>query len=104
MPGREVRGEHAHRICEQFSSACGRVGWRSMTEAPATSPPHSPAVGLYIPAPSVGQPVRLRAGHGALGAASHPYNPADYIREYETFLGVAAAGSAGFASSPKLSG
>ena len=43
-------------------------------------------------------------GRVLLVLASHPYDPADYIREYETFLEVAAAGSAGFASSPKLSG
>jgi UDP-2-acetamido-3-amino-2,3-dideoxy-glucuronate N-acetyltransferase len=88
VPTTDVRGEHAHRSCEQFlvcvhgSVAClidDGVRRREITL-------DSPDVGLYVPAMLWGTQYNYSADAVLLVAASLEYDPDDYIREYSKFL------------------
>lgn len=88
VPGREVRGEHAHRVCQQFLvCVSGRV---SVAVDDGTNRTDvlldSPAVGLYVPPLVWASEYRYEDGAALLVLASHPYDPADYIRDYDSFL------------------
>lgn len=88
-----VRGEHAHRACEQFLIAArGSLsvvlddGARRV-ETRLTDP----TVGLYL-APMVwGTQYKFDLDCVLMVAASRPYEPDDYIRDYETFLSAVGA-------------
>lgn len=92
VPNQEVRGEHAHRICHQFLVCVSG----SMTVAVddgqnrAEISLDSPVLGLYIPPLVWGSQFRYSADAVLLVLASHPYDAADYIRDYEAFLQAAA--------------
>lgn len=88
VPSKEVRGEHAHRECAQFL-----VCLRGTVAVLCDDGMHrqeftldSPELGLYLP-PMVWS-VQYKYSRDAmlLVLASHPYDPADYIRDYEQFL------------------
>lgn len=91
VPSTDVRGEHAHRACEQVlvclsgnvtcivDNGAGREQVRL----------DSPNIGLYMPAMTWGTQYKY-SPDAVLGVfASHAYDPTDYIREYEEFLRVA---------------
>jgi UDP-2-acetamido-3-amino-2,3-dideoxy-glucuronate N-acetyltransferase len=88
VPSREVRGEHAHRVCDQFLiCVSGRVNvgvddGKNQTEVLLDAP----TVGIYIPAGIWASQFRYDADAVLLVLASHPYDPDDYIREYDEFL------------------
>ncbi len=100
VPSAEVRGEHAHRVCHQLMFCLAGslsvlvddgLGLRDEVRL------DDPALGPLSPADDLGQPVRLLSRTRSLIVlASHPYDPADYIRGYDEFLaaeaGLAAAG------------
>ena len=89
VPEGSVRGEHAHRRCEQFlisirgiltvkiDDGCGHVDEIVLD---------TPSKGLWLPHGCWGE----QSGHSEdnilLVLASHPYDSADYIRSYEEFL------------------
>ncbi len=88
VPSKDVRGAHAHKLCEQFL-VCqagsvsivlddGRVREEVVLE--------DPQLGLYIP-PMVWS-VQYQYTHSAvlLVLASDPYDPEDYIRDYDEFI------------------
>ena len=52
----------------------------------------SPTVGLYVPPRVWASQYRYDRQAVLLVFASHPYDPGDYIREYETFLRCASEG------------
>ncbi|MEA4862910.1 MAG: WxcM-like domain-containing protein [Victivallaceae bacterium] len=84
----EVRGEHAHRKCEQFMvSVCGSV---HVIVDNASSREEfvlaSPSVGLYLPAGCWGVQYKHSADCVLMVLASHDYDSDDYIRDYEEFL------------------
>jgi UDP-2-acetamido-3-amino-2,3-dideoxy-glucuronate N-acetyltransferase len=94
VPTTEVRGEHAHRSCEQFLiCAQGQVSC-------VVDDGHSrqelllddPGVGLYVPAMIWGTQYRYSADASLLVLASLEYDPDDYIRDYSDFLQSVAAG------------
>lgn len=95
VPSREVRGEHAHRACHQFLvCVAGQVmvavdDGRHRAEVLLDDP----ALGVYIPPMVWGSQFRYEPGAVLLVLASHPYDPGDYIREYESFLTESGAGS-----------
>jgi dTDP-4-dehydrorhamnose 3,5-epimerase-like enzyme len=87
VPGHKVRGEHAHKSCEQFLVAiqgalsvvvddCSNAGEVRLDK---------PNVGLYIPAGIWG--IQYEFSHDAILAvyASEIYNPDDYIRSYDEY-------------------
>lgn len=88
VPSREVRGEHAHRECHQFLvCVSGRVSVAvddGVNRAEVLL--DSPALGLYVPPLVWASEYRYEDDAVLLVLASHPYDPDDYIRDYESFL------------------
>ncbi len=94
VPSREIRGEHAHRICHQFLvCVAGRVNVAvDDGDRRAEVLLDAPTMGIYIPPRVWASQFKYDPDAITLVLASHPYDPGDYIREYETFLAEAAAG------------
>jgi len=84
----KVRGEHAHRHCEQFLVAVH--GELSVVVDDGLQRKEvrldSPSVGLYMPAGIWGIQYKFSADAVLVVFASHPYQADDYIREYSEFL------------------
>jgi UDP-2-acetamido-3-amino-2,3-dideoxy-glucuronate N-acetyltransferase len=91
VPSREVRGEHAHRACHQFLICVhGRVNVAvddGTDRAEVTL--EDPTMGIYVPPLVWASQFRYESDAALLVLASHPYNPDDYIRDYDTFLNEA---------------
>jgi acetyltransferase-like isoleucine patch superfamily enzyme/dTDP-4-dehydrorhamnose 3,5-epimerase-like enzyme len=87
VPSQHVRGEHAHKECFQFlvcaKGACSvvtddgksRAEWR--LDAPST--------GLLVPPMVWASQYKYSQDAVLVVFASHAYDAADYIRDYETF-------------------
>jgi UDP-2-acetamido-3-amino-2,3-dideoxy-glucuronate N-acetyltransferase len=93
VPSREIRGEHAHRVCEQFLiCVSGRV-------SVAVDDGHNrgevvldrPTMGIYVPSMVWASEYRYEEDAVLLVLASHPYDPDDYIRRYDDFLAAVTA-------------
>ena len=88
VPGKDVRGEHAHRRCHQFL-VCLR-GSLSVVVDDGTSSEEialdRPSIGLYLPPMVWAVQYRYSADALLLVFASDPYNAGDYIRDYDEFL------------------
>ena len=88
VPSPQVRGEHAHRVCEQFLiCVSGQVmvavdDGRNRAEVLLDSP----TVGVYIPAGVWASQFRYGANAVLLVLASLPYDSDDYIRDYDEFI------------------
>ena len=91
VPNAELRGEHAHRRCEQFLMAVkGAV--RVVVDDGVQREEFSldrPNFGLYLPPMTWGIQYRYTEGAVLLVMASDLYDPADYIREYGEFIALA---------------
>lgn len=95
VPSSEVRGEHAHRTCHQFLVCIhGRV------HVIADDGTHREEIvlddnrtGVYLPPMTWGTQYRYSADCSLLVLASHPYDPDDYIRDYDAFLAAVADAS-----------
>lgn len=94
VPLMEVRGEHAHRECHQFLICIrGRIsviaddGYSREEFSLA-----SPEVGLHLPPMTWGVQYKYSPDAVLLVFASHYYDSADYIRDYEEFVSLARAG------------
>jgi acetyltransferase-like isoleucine patch superfamily enzyme/dTDP-4-dehydrorhamnose 3,5-epimerase-like enzyme len=88
VPGREVRGAHAHRECEQFL-ICVHGSVRVAVddgENRAEVTLSDPTEGIYVPPLVWASQFRYEADAVLLVLASHPYDAADYIRDYGEFL------------------
>lgn len=87
VPSKEVRGEHAHKECHQLlvclkgSVSCLVDNGRERAEHCLDSPQKA----LHIPPMVWGTQYRYSQDAVLLVLASHPYDPDDYIREYDTF-------------------
>jgi UDP-2-acetamido-3-amino-2,3-dideoxy-glucuronate N-acetyltransferase len=87
VPSRDVRGEHAHRACEQVL-VCLRGSVRAIVDDGETREEYvldSPEVGLHMPAMTWGTQYAYSADAILAVFASLPYDEADYIRDYATF-------------------
>jgi UDP-2-acetamido-3-amino-2,3-dideoxy-glucuronate N-acetyltransferase len=88
VPSESVRGSHAHRECSQFlvclagSLSCLVDDGAAREEVRLANSD----VGLHIPPMVWGTQWRYSRDAVLLVLASHPYDPADYIRDYEAFL------------------
>jgi UDP-2-acetamido-3-amino-2,3-dideoxy-glucuronate N-acetyltransferase len=90
IPSQSTRGEHAHRQCEQFlvcvhgeCHLCVDDGV-NREEFCLNRPTH----GVLVP-PMVWASEHLHSADSVLMVlASHPYEPADYIRDYNEFMGM----------------
>lgn len=87
VPSKEVRGEHAHRVCHQFL-ICVKGACSILVDDGENRDEFrldSVSLGLYLPPMVWG--VQYKYTHDAvlLVYASHSYDPDDYIRKYEDF-------------------
>jgi dTDP-4-dehydrorhamnose 3,5-epimerase-like enzyme len=88
VPTKELRGEHAHRQCEQLLVCvqgsvhvlCDDGVHRQEFEL------DSPELGLYLPPMVWGTQYRYSHDAVLMVLASMPYDASDYIRDYEKFL------------------
>lgn len=92
VPGEEVRGEHAHKVCEQFficvSGACTvRVDDGVRREEHLLD---RPTLGIYVPPMVWALEHKHSPDSRLLVFASHHYDAADYIRNYGEFLDAVA--------------
>ena len=90
VPTREVRGEHAHRQCNQFFVCLkGTVGLlldNGTSRRELTL--DGPATGVFMPAMVWGTQYRYSSDAVLLVFASHFYDASDYIRTYSEFMAV----------------
>lgn len=87
VPSRQVRGEHAHRRCEQFlvciSGSCRITADDGQRRQDfILDRPHA---GLYLPPLTWGVQSEYSADATLLVLASEAYDAADYIRDYDEF-------------------
>jgi len=88
VPGRDVRGEHAHRECAQFLLCVtgsvrvhlddGRRGAEVELDAPTR--------GLLVPPMVWASQFHYSPDAALVVLASHSYDPDDYLRDYEAYL------------------
>jgi UDP-2-acetamido-3-amino-2,3-dideoxy-glucuronate N-acetyltransferase len=93
VPGREVRGEHAHKTLHEFL-VCLRGSVSVMLDDGHVRDEirlDEPTLGLHVP-PQVWRVV-YKFSHDALmlSLCSHVYDPDDYIRDYSDFLSFVGA-------------
>lgn len=88
VPTAETRGEHAHRVCQQFL-----VVVKGSVSVVADDGEHReeflldrPDLGLYLPAMTWATQYRYSRDAVLLVFASDHYDPSDYIRDYGSFL------------------
>lgn len=96
VPSRDVRGEHAHRACEQVL-VCLRGSVACIVDdgaARSETRLDRPDVGLYVPAMVWGTQYRYTDDAVLAVFASLPYDADDYIREYDAFLAAVQTGPA----------
>jgi acetyltransferase-like isoleucine patch superfamily enzyme len=88
VPGREVRGQHAHRTCHQFL-VCVRGSCRLIADDGRRREAYlldDPSLGVYLPPKTWGVQYDYSPDAALLVFASHPYDARDYVRDYEAFL------------------
>jgi len=92
VPTKRVRGEHAHRTCQQVL-ICQHGSVTCLVDdghRRASVVLNNPGKGLYMPAMLWGAQYQY-SSDAVLGVfASEPYDSADYIRDYEDFLAAVA--------------
>jgi UDP-2-acetamido-3-amino-2,3-dideoxy-glucuronate N-acetyltransferase len=91
VPGKDVRGEHAHRVCHQFLIATrGSVSVvvDDGTDRKEVLLDH-PSKGFYLPPLTWGIQYKYSSDAVLLVYASHAYDADDYIRDYDEFLSTA---------------
>ncbi len=90
VPNREIRGEHAHRICHQFL-ICIKGSCSALVDDGGNRQEFlldKPNIGLYIPSMTWGTQYKYSSDAVLLVFASDYYDPADYIRDYNEFLSL----------------
>jgi len=88
VPGKEIRGEHAHRECSQFI-ICVHGSVHVVVDDGHASEEHvldSASTGLLVPPMVWATEYRYTPDAVLLVFASHEYDPDDYIRQYDEFL------------------
>ena len=96
VPSGETRGAHAHRVCKQYlvcvAGACSVVVDDGNSRAEVRL--DHPSLGLYVPNMVWAIQYKYTPDAVLLVLASHPYDSADYIRDYDEYLD-ALSGRAG---------
>ena len=90
VPGKDVRGEHAHHVCEQFL-ICVRGSVSVVVDDGKVSEEYlldRPDLGLYVPPMVWAIEYRYSPDALLLVLASHAYDNRDYIRDYDEFLAL----------------
>ena len=93
VPGKEVRGEHAHRTLQQFlvcaHGACHVVADDGENREEFVL--DSPSVGVYVPPMIWATQYKYTQDAVLLVLASAPYDASDYIRDYSEFCSSLAS-------------
>jgi dTDP-4-dehydrorhamnose 3,5-epimerase-like enzyme len=90
VPGKDVRGEHAHHRCHQFL-VCARGAVAVVADDGENSEEvtlDAPNLGLYLPPMTWATQYKYSPDALLLVFASDLYDPADYIRDYDEFLAL----------------
>jgi len=93
VPSIDVRGEHAHKVCQQFL-VCLSGSVRAIVDDGVTREEFlldSPDHGLHMPAMTWGTQYAYSPDAVLAVFASHPYDGNDYIRSYAEFQVLVAA-------------
>ena len=88
IPGGESRGAHAHKECHQLLIAASGSFEVVLDDGVnrRTVLLNRPFYGLHVPPGIWAEEQGFSSGSICLVLASHPYEDADYIRDYDTFL------------------
>ena len=92
VPNDAVRGEHAHRECNQIILAIKGAATVIIDDGKAAKNVvlADPSIGLFIP-PRVWTKLCRFSSDAVLAVlASHPYQPEDYIDDYSEFVRIVA--------------
>lgn len=90
VPGKEVRGEHAHRTCHQLL-ICARGSLSVVVDDGKQSEEvvlDRPEFGLHVPPLVWAVQYKYSSDALLLVLASEPYDAGDYIRDYDEFLAL----------------
>lgn len=94
VPGAHLRGEHAHKECDQFlvcvQGACAVVVDDGIHREEFQL--NHPTTGILVPRMIWAIEYKHTADSVLLVFASEHYDPDDYIREYDAFLALASRG------------
>lgn len=88
VPGREIRGEHAHRVCQQFL-VCVKGSCTVVADDGKQRREYlldRPNLGIHMPAMIWGIEYKYSSDAVLLVFASEYYDPDDYIRDYGEFM------------------
>jgi WxcM-like, C-terminal len=88
IPGGESRGGHAHKTCHQFLVAASGA-FEVLLDDGFTKRQillNKPDIGLHIPAGVWASEINFSSGAICLVLASHEFEEADYIRDYNEYL------------------
>lgn len=90
IPGGESRGAHAHHECHQFLIAASGAFEVLLDDGKTQRliQLNRPYYGLHIPPNIWASEINFSSGAICLVIASHEYEPADYIRDYDIFLKI----------------
>lgn len=94
VPGRNVRGQHAHKVCHQFL-ICTHGSCSVMVDDGTRREEirlDSPNLAVYMPPMIWGVQYKYSPDAVLLVFASDPYDPDDYVRDYDEFLALVAKG------------
>jgi len=88
IPGGESRGAHAHKACHQFLVAASGAFEVLLDDGKMKNAVYlnRPYQGLHIPPGIWASEVNFSSGSICLVLASHTYDEADYIRDYNDFV------------------
>lgn len=95
VPSSRIRGEHAHLQCEQLM-VCVHGTVKVMVDDGRRRAEYlldEPHKSLYVPAMIWASQFSYSRDAVLLVLASHEYDPADYVRDYDEFLSLAAVGA-----------
>ncbi|MCD0471050.1 FdtA/QdtA family cupin domain-containing protein [Flavobacterium sp. JAS] len=90
IPGGESRGAHAHKECHQFLVATSG-SFEVLLDDGITKRQvllNRPDLGLHIPAGIWASEINFSSGSICLVLASHEYDEADYVRDYDEYLNL----------------
>jgi UDP-2-acetamido-3-amino-2,3-dideoxy-glucuronate N-acetyltransferase len=93
VPSTKVRGEHAHKSCEQLL-ICVAGSVRALADDGLNREEFlldQPEQALYMPPMTWGTQYNYSPDAVLLVLASHEYDAADYIRDYESFTRLVAS-------------
>ncbi len=95
VPGKDVRDEHAHRVCHQFL-ICVAGSVHVVVDDGREREQFvlgSPSLGLHLPPMVWGIQYKYSTDAVLMVLASEPYDAEDYIRDYGEFVRLAGARS-----------